>query len=85
VLLALVSQRPAPDPAALALLLGALSSGKSCSPGHCRGVQLGFAATLVVVGIVAAKVGEKCSTGWQHLDDPPADRHSLLIVGMAWC
>src|ERR1700723_3209202 len=49
-----------PDPAALALLLGALSSGK---------VLLGlvtvvvfsivFAMTLVVVGIVAAKVGEK--------------------------
>src|SRR6185369_10138996 len=49
-----------PDPAALALLLGALSSGKVM-----LGVitvlvfSLGFAATLVVVGIVAAKVGEK--------------------------
>ena len=47
-----------PDPAALALLLGALSSGKVM-----LGVitvlvfSLGFAATLVVVGIVAAKVG----------------------------
>lgn len=49
-----------PDPAALALLLGALSSGKIM-----LGVvtvlvfSLGFASTLVVVGIVAAKVGQK--------------------------
>ena len=47
-----------PDPAALALLLGALSSGQVM-----LGVvtvlvfSLGFAATLVVVGLVAAKVG----------------------------
>ena len=49
-----------PDPAALALLLGALSSGQVM-----LGVvtvvvfSLGFAATLVVVGLVAAKVGQK--------------------------
>jgi nickel/cobalt exporter len=49
-----------PDPAALALLLGALSSGQVM-----LGVitvlvfSLGFAATLVVVGVVAAKVGER--------------------------
>ncbi len=49
-----------PDPAALALLLGALSSGKVML-GLVTVVvfSLGFAATLVVVGIVAAKVGEK--------------------------
>src|SRR6266566_489532 len=49
-----------PDPAALALLLGALSSGKVLL-GLVTVVvfSLGFAATLVVVGIVAAKVGEK--------------------------
>jgi nickel/cobalt transporter (NicO) family protein len=49
-----------PDPAALALLLGALSSGKILL-GLVTVVvfSLGFAATLVVVGIVAAKVGEK--------------------------
>jgi nickel/cobalt transporter (NicO) family protein len=49
-----------PDPAALALLLGALSSGKLLL-GLVTVVvfSLGFAATLVVVGIVAAKVGEK--------------------------
>ena len=49
-----------PDPAALALLLGALSSGQVM-----LGVvtvlvfSLGFAATLVVVGVVAAQVGQK--------------------------
>jgi nickel/cobalt exporter len=49
-----------PDPAALALLLGALSSGKILL-GLVTVVvfSVGFAATLVVVGIVAAKVGEK--------------------------
>jgi nickel/cobalt exporter len=49
-----------PDPAALALLLGALSSGKVLL-GLITVVvfSLGFAATLVVVGMVAAKVGEK--------------------------
>jgi nickel/cobalt transporter (NicO) family protein len=49
-----------PDPAALALLLGALSSGKVMLALVTVVVfSLGFAATLVVVGIVAAKVGEK--------------------------
>jgi nickel/cobalt exporter len=49
-----------PDPAALALLLGALSSGQVM-----LGVitvvvfSLGFASTLVVVGVIAAKIGEK--------------------------
>lgn len=49
-----------PDPAALALLLGALSSGKLLL-GLITVVvfSIGFATTLVVVGIVAAKVGEK--------------------------
>ena len=49
-----------PDPAALALLLGALSSGKVLL-GLVTVVvfSIGFATTLVVVGIVAAKVGEK--------------------------
>jgi nickel/cobalt transporter (NicO) family protein len=49
-----------PDPAALALLLGALSGGKIMLGLITVLVfSLGFAATLVVVGIVAAKVGEK--------------------------
>ena len=49
-----------PDPAALALLLGALSSGKVLL-GLVTVVvfSIGFATTLVVVGIVAAKVGER--------------------------
>jgi len=49
-----------PDPAALALLLAALSSGKVLLGLMTVVVfSLGFAATLVVVGIIAAKVGEK--------------------------
>lgn len=49
-----------PDPAALALLLGALSSGKVLLGLVTVLVfSLGFAATLVVVGIIAAKVGER--------------------------
>src|SRR5215510_9672293 len=49
-----------PDPAALALLLGALSSGKVLL-GLVTVVvfSLGFATPLVVVGIIAAKIGEK--------------------------
>ena len=49
-----------PDPAALALLLAALSSGKVLLGLMTVVVfSLGFATTLVVVGIIAAKVGEK--------------------------
>jgi nickel/cobalt transporter (NicO) family protein len=49
-----------PDPAALAILLAALSSGKVML-GLATVVvfSLGFATTLVVVGVIAAKVGEK--------------------------
>jgi nickel/cobalt exporter len=49
-----------PDPAALAILLAALSSGKVML-GLATVVvfSLGFAATLVAVGLVAAKVGER--------------------------
>ena len=49
-----------PDPAALALLLGALSSGQVMLGVTTVVVfSLGFAATLVVVGVIAAKVGQK--------------------------
>jgi nickel/cobalt exporter len=49
-----------PDPAALALLLAALSSGKVLLGLTTVLVfSLGFAATLVVVGIVAAKIGQR--------------------------
>jgi nickel/cobalt transporter (NicO) family protein len=49
-----------PDPAALAILMAALASGKVML-GLATVVvfSLGFAATLVVVGVIAAKVGEK--------------------------
>jgi nickel/cobalt exporter len=73
-----------PDPAALALLLGALSSGKVLL-GLVTVVvfSLGFAATLVVVGIVAAKVGEKVldwlASIWMIRLQIST---SLLIVGM---
>src|ERR1700675_1076015 len=73
-----------PDPAALALLLGALSSGKVLL-GLVTVVvfSLGFAATLVVVGIVAAKVGEKVldwlASLWMIRLQIP---NSLLILGM---
>ena len=74
-----------PDPAALALLLVALSSGKVLL-GLVTVVvfSLGFAATLVVVGIVAAKkVGEKVldwlASIWMIRLQIAT---SLLIVGM---
>jgi nickel/cobalt transporter (NicO) family protein len=73
-----------PDPAALALLLGALSSGKVLL-GLITVVvfSLGFAATLVLVGIVAAKVGEKVldwlTSIWMIRVQIAT---SLLIVGM---
>jgi nickel/cobalt transporter (NicO) family protein len=73
-----------PDPAALALLLGALSSGKVLL-GLVTVVvfSLGFAATLVVVGIIAAKVGEKVldwlASIWMIRMQIAT---SLLIVGM---
>ena len=73
-----------PDPAALALLLGALSSGKVLL-GLVTVVvfSVGFAATLVVVGIIAAKVGEKVldwlASIWMIRLQIAT---SLLIVGM---
>jgi nickel/cobalt exporter len=73
-----------PDPAALALLLGALASGKVLL-GLVTVVvfSLGFAATLVVVGVIAAKVGEKVldwlSSVWMVRVQIAT---SLLIVGM---
>ncbi len=53
-----------PDPAALALLLAALSGGKMLL-GLATVVvfSLGFAATLVVVGAIAAQIGQKI-LGW---------------------
>jgi nickel/cobalt transporter (NicO) family protein len=48
-----------PDPAALAILLSALARGKiMLGLGTVLVFSLGFASTLVVVGVVAAKVGQ---------------------------
>jgi len=73
-----------PDPAALALLLAALSSGKvMLGLATVLLFSLGFAATLVVVGIIAAKVGERIL---QWLDNIWMVRvqilTTLLIIGM---
>jgi nickel/cobalt transporter (NicO) family protein len=73
-----------PDPAALALLLGALSSGKVLLGLVTVLVfSLGFAATLMMVGIIAAKVGEKVldwlASIWMIRVQIAT---SLLIVGM---
>src|SRR5262245_10831170 len=73
-----------PDPAALALLLAALSSGKvMLGLATVLVFSLGFAATLVVVGIIAAKVGERIL---QWLDSIWMVRvqilTTLLIIGM---
>jgi nickel/cobalt exporter len=73
-----------PDPAALALLLAALASGKVLlGLTTVLMFSLGFAATLVVVGIVAAKVGEKVldwlSSMWMIRMQIAT---SLLIFGM---
>jgi nickel/cobalt transporter (NicO) family protein len=71
-----------PDPAALAILLNALAQGKvMLGLGTVVVFSVGFAATLVVVGVVAAKVGQRI-LGW--LAGPWAMRlqvgTSLLIV-----
>ena len=49
-----------PDPAALAILLSALAQGKvMLGLGTVVVFSLGFAATLVVVGVIAARVGAR--------------------------
>jgi nickel/cobalt exporter len=49
-----------PDPAALAILLNALAQGKvMLGLGTVVVFSVGFAATLVVVGVVASKVGQR--------------------------
>jgi nickel/cobalt exporter len=76
-----------PDPAALAILLSALAQGKvMLGLGTVLVFSVGFAATLVVVGVVAAIVGQRILT-W--LAGPTAARlqifTSLVIVAMgAW-
>ncbi len=76
-----------PDPAALAILLAALSTGRLVLGLVTVLVfSLGFALTLVAVGIVAAQIGRRV-LGW--LDSVWALRlqlaTTLLIIGMgAW-
>lgn len=76
-----------PDPAALAILLAALSTGRVVLGLVTVLVfSLGFALTLVAVGIVAAQIGRRV-LGW--LDSVWALRlqlaTTLLIIGMgAW-
>lgn len=49
-----------PDPAALAILLNALAQGKvMLGLGTVVVFSIGFASTLVIVGVIAAKVGQK--------------------------
>ncbi len=49
-----------PDPAALAILLNALAQGKvMLGLGTVVVFSVGFAATLVIVGVIAAKAGQK--------------------------
>jgi len=73
-----------PDPAALAILLAALSTGRVVLGLVTVLVfSLGFAAALVVVGVIAAQVGRRV-LGW--LDSVWALRlqlaTTLLIIGM---
>jgi nickel/cobalt transporter (NicO) family protein len=73
-----------PDPAALAILLGALSTGRVVLGLVTVLVfSLGFAATLVVVGVIASQIGRQV-LGW--LDSVWAMRlqlaTTLLIIGM---
>jgi nickel/cobalt exporter len=73
-----------PDPAALAILLSALARGKlMLGLGTVLVFSLGFASTLVVVGVVAAKVGQVVLT-W--LSGPWAGRlqmgTALLIIAV---
>ncbi len=73
-----------PDPAALAILLGALSTGRVVLGLLTVLVfSLGFAAALVVVGVIAAQLGRRV-LGW--LDGVWALRlqlaTTLLIIGM---
>jgi nickel/cobalt exporter len=73
-----------PDPSALAILLAALSSGRVLL-GLASVVvfSLGFAATLVVVGVVAAQVGQRILDWLSSIWAMRAQiATTLLILGM---
>jgi nickel/cobalt exporter len=73
-----------PDPTALAILLAALSSGKVLLGLTTVVVfSLGFAATLVVVGVIAAQVGQKVLSWLSSLWAVRIQiATTLLILGM---
>jgi nickel/cobalt exporter len=73
-----------PDPAALALLLAALSSGRVLLGLTTVLVfSLGFAATLVVVGIIAAKIGQRILEWLNNIWMVRVQlMMTLLIIGM---
>jgi nickel/cobalt exporter len=73
-----------PDPSALAILLAALSNGKVLlGLASVLVFSLGFAATLLVVGVIAAQVGQKIldwlSSVWAMRAQIAT---TLLILGM---
>ena len=73
-----------PDPSALAILLAALSTGRVLL-GLATVVvfSLGFAATLVVVGVVAAQVGQRILDWLSSIWAMRAQiATTLLILGM---
>jgi nickel/cobalt transporter (NicO) family protein len=73
-----------PDPSALAILLAALSGGRVLL-GLASVVvfSLGFAATLVIVGVIAAQVGEKILTWLSGIWAMRTQiATTLLILGM---
>ena len=82
-----------PDPAALAILLNALAQGKvMLGLGTVVVFSIGFASTLVIVGVIAAKVGQKIRdwlagpwAGAAAISTSPADRAGRRILSFkAW-
>jgi nickel/cobalt transporter (NicO) family protein len=73
-----------PDPSALAILLAALSSGRVLlGLASVLVFSLGFAATLLVVGVVAAQVGQKILEWLSNIWAMRAQiATTLLILGM---
>jgi nickel/cobalt exporter len=73
-----------PDPSALAILLAALSSGRVLlGLASIVVFSLGFAATLLVVGVIAAQVGQKVLDWLSSIWAMRAQiATTLLILGM---
>ena len=71
-----------PDPAALALLLGALSSGKVMLALSPSGISLASQRRWWWSVSLPRRSAKRCSTGRQHLDGRLQIATSLLIIGM---